>query len=102
MASTKPPQLKFYFDTHIAKAVAVQLRLKGMDVMRCEEVGMAEASDIEHLEYAAMEGRAIVSMDKHFPQWHQRWQFEGKTHAGIFRIQNHLQSDEGIGAIVRQ
>ncbi len=94
--------LKLYFDTHIAKAVAVQLRLKGVDVVRCEEVGMAEASDLEHLEYATAEGRALVSMDKHFPKWHQRWQAEGKIHAGIFRVQAHLQSDEGIGATVRQ
>lgn len=95
-------ELKFYFDTHIAKAVAAQLRLRGVDVVRCEEVGMAEASDIEHLEYATESGRAMVSMDKHFPAWHQVWQAEGKTHHGIFRVQSHLQGDGGIGTIVQE
>jgi hypothetical protein len=45
--------LKFYADTHIDKDVAIQLRKKGVDVVRCEDVGMAEADDEAHLDYAA-------------------------------------------------
>jgi len=33
--------LQLYTDTHIAKAIAEQLRAHGVDVVRCEEVGMA-------------------------------------------------------------
>ena len=32
--------IKFYTDTHIARQVAIQLRAKGIDVVRCEDVGM--------------------------------------------------------------
>lgn len=35
--------IRFYTDTHIAKQVAVQLQAKGIDAIRCEDVGMAEA-----------------------------------------------------------
>jgi hypothetical protein len=40
-----PQPLKLFLDTHIDKQVALQLRAKGVDVVRCEEVGMAESSD---------------------------------------------------------
>src|SRR5574341_1990538 len=92
--------LKFYTDTHIAKQVAVQLRNRGVDIVRCEEVGMAEASDLALLEYAIEEDRAVVSIDKHFPGWHKRWMETGKTHTGIFCLHRNLQGDGAIGRIV--
>jgi predicted nuclease of predicted toxin-antitoxin system len=58
--------LKFYLDTHISKQVALQLRQKGVDVVRCEEVGIAAADDEAHLEYAATEGRILISADQDF------------------------------------
>ncbi len=93
-------ELRFYFDTHIAKAVAIQLRLREIDVVRCEEVGMAEASDDEHLAYAAAAGRALVSMDEDFMGRHYRWLEAGHIHAGLFRVESHLQQSGGIGRIV--
>lgn len=35
--------LKFYTDAHIDKQVAIQLPRSRIDVVRCEEAGMAEA-----------------------------------------------------------
>jgi hypothetical protein len=40
--------MKLYADTHIPKQVAIQLRQKGIDIIRCEEVGLGEASDDKH------------------------------------------------------
>lgn len=76
--------LRFYTDTHIAKQVAIQLREQGIEVIRCEEIGLAEASDEEHLEYAARDNRVMVTKDNDFPRIHARWQAEGRHHAGIF------------------
>lgn len=101
MANTKPPQLKFYFDTHIAKAVAVQLRLKGVDVVRCEEIGMAEASDDEHLNYATAEGRVMVSLDSDFVSLHHEWMVDNRSHCGIMRLNPDWQGPDYIGAIVK-
>lgn len=93
--------LKFYTDTHIAKAVAVQLRARGIDVVRCEEVGLADAKDLTHLQYATEQGRSLITRDADFLRLHVRWQGENRRHGGIFFIQDHLQGEKAIGVIVR-
>lgn len=77
-------QLKFYTDTHIDKQVAVQLRQKGVDVVRCEEVGLAEADDETHLAYAAENSLALITKDEGFRLRHFNWLSEEKPHHGIF------------------
>jgi hypothetical protein len=96
-----PQSLKLYFDTHVAKQIALQLRARGVDVVRCEEVGLAKVSDREHLEYAIEQGRAVVSFDSDFPRLHGQWLSEGKTHTGIFSVPEYLQGEDHIGKIVR-
>jgi predicted nuclease of predicted toxin-antitoxin system len=76
--------LKFYTDTHIDKQVAIQLRAKGVDVIRCEEVGMAEADDEAHLMYAAQTSLALITKDAGFRARHFQWLSQGKDHYGIF------------------
>ena len=93
--------IKFYTDTHIAKAVAVQLRNRGIDVIRCEEVGLAKADDENHLEYAASERRVVITNDEDFLILHAEWSNKGKLHAGIMFCQAHLQGDGAIGVIVK-
>lgn len=79
-------KIKFYTDTHIAKAVAVQLRQKGVDIVRCEEIGMAEASDTQLLEYATREQRTMISEDSDFAKLHAQWLETGKNHTGIIIV----------------
>lgn len=83
--------LKFYTDTHIPKAVATQLRLRGVEVVRCEEVGLAEVDDETHLKYATEHRRAMVSRDVDFLELHTEWLAEGKHHCGIFHVSRDLQ-----------
>lgn len=59
-------QIRFYCDTHIPRAVAAGLRRHGIDVVRAEEVGLAEANDDVHLAFAFRERRAIVTQDAGF------------------------------------
>lgn len=92
--------LKFYTDTHIPKQVAIQLINKGVEVVRCEEVGLAEASDEEQLAYAAQAGLAMVSMDEDFQQLHVQWLENEKAHTGIFWISKHLKGKVAIGRVV--
>lgn len=77
-------QLKFYTDAHIDKQVAIQLRNKGIDVIRCEEVGLAETDDETHLEYAAQNNLALITKDAGFRARHFLWLSQGKSHNGIF------------------
>lgn len=96
----QPEKLKFYTDKHVPKSVSVELRKRGIDAVRCEEVGMGDASDEEHLEYAAREGRIIVTFDKDFKRIHAEWMSQSRTHAGIMFVSRRLQGLDGVGRIV--
>lgn len=46
--------IKFYTDEHVGKAIAKGLRLRGIDVLTCQEADMISATDEEHLEFAKL------------------------------------------------
>jgi hypothetical protein len=94
--------IKFYTDTHMTKALAIQLRQAGVDVLRCEEISMASASDLAHLEYATGENRVVITHDGDFLALDKQWQAEGKAHAGIMYCLPHLQGAVGIGRILKE
>jgi predicted nuclease of predicted toxin-antitoxin system len=94
-------QLKFYTDKHIPKAVARQLTLRGVDIVRCEDVGLGDESDIVHLEYAAREGRVIITHDD-FARLASEWQSQGKPFAGIILCLAKVQGQSAIGKIVNE
>jgi len=87
--------LKFYTDTHVPKAVAIQLRAQGIEVIRCEEVGLAESDDVEHLEYATSKGCTLVSHDLDFVQLHSQWLHDGQRHCGIVVFNRKFQGNVG-------
>lgn len=75
---------KFYLDSHIPKEVAIQLRAKNVDAIHCAEIGMEDASDEEHLTYAAENGRIMVTCDPGIEyELHYKWIAAGKRHMGI-------------------
>ncbi|MEQ8672511.1 MAG: DUF5615 family PIN-like protein [Aggregatilineales bacterium] len=76
--------LKFYTDTHIPKQVAIQLRERGIEVVRCEEVGMAEAEDKDHLAYAVEHGLSVITKDDDFAKLDDQWKKENRKHTSIF------------------
>lgn len=92
--------MKFYTDTHIPKAAALQLRNRGIEVARCEEVGLAEADDTEHLEYATAQGCTLVSHDLDFLELHAAWSHQGLKHCGTVLF--HRQFQGNIGKIVTE
>jgi hypothetical protein len=93
--------IKFYTDTHVAKAVADQLQTQGIDIVRCEDVNMAEAKDHEHLAYATQEGRVVITFDQDFLRLHKEWQAANRTHGGIMFCLPHLQGLQNVGAIIK-
>lgn len=90
--------LGFYIDTHISKQVALQLRLLEITVVRCEDVGLAEATDEEHLDYAATHGLVLVTKDADFLRLHAIWRSKNISHAGIMFCPE--RSHPAIGRIV--
>ncbi len=93
-------QIKFYTDSHVAKAVAAQLRRRGVDIVRCQDVGMANAKDHEHLAYATAQERTVVTSDEDFIALDAEWRKQGNPHCGVVYIRPH--NREAIGTIVRE
>lgn len=96
--------IKFYADAHIPRAVAEQLRAKGADIIRCQDVGLADASDEEHLEYAVRTTRSIVTGDDDFLVLHADWMRSGREHCGIFYVLPHVRHwrKAAIGTVVTE
>ena len=90
--------IKFYTDSHIAKAIVVQLRNRGVDIVRCQDVGMSDADDEEHLEYATSQGRSVITSDEDFLVLDAQWRRSGTPHAGIIYLPPDRK--DAIGAIV--
>ena len=87
--------IKYYADTHIPKAVALQLRRRDIDIVRCEEVDLAEAIDETHLEYATSNGRTLISHDRDFWDIHTSWLANGREHCGVVLFGRQLQGNVG-------
>jgi len=56
--------IRFHFDEHIDTAIAVGLRLRGVDVTTTAATGLMEASDREQIAFATSEGRVLVTCDR--------------------------------------
>ncbi len=91
-------KLKFYTDTHIDRQVAVQLRSRGIEVVRCEDAGLREADDETHLEYASQNRLALITKDVGFRNRHFDWLVQGKSHSGIFFCADRYRA--AVGTIV--
>lgn len=86
-------RIKFYMDEHVARAVTLGLRRRGVDVLTTQEAKMLAASDEEHLAFARAEQRVIFNQDADF----LRLQAADIHHAGI--VYAHQQTS--IGEIIR-
>ncbi len=77
-------------------AVADALRLRGIDVVRAQDVGLRCASDEQHLAFALREKRVIVTRDADFLRFHAR----GVEHPGVAYYQPGSRSTGEIIAAV--
>jgi predicted nuclease of predicted toxin-antitoxin system len=71
--------VRYYFDEHIARAVARGLLQRGVDAILARDVGMMDAADEDHLAYATRENRVVYTNDQDFLRLHAK----GIPHAGI-------------------
>ena len=71
-------------DCLIARQVARQLRAAGHLVYVTTELGLKGQDDEVHLATATELGAVLATQNqRHFDPLHDRWQAEGRTHAGI-------------------
>jgi hypothetical protein len=76
--------ITLYLDEDITPKLAKALRDRGFDAVSAYEVGNIEVSDSMHLDFAATQGRAILSCNaKHYvPLFKERYH-EGREHSGV-------------------
>lgn len=72
-------KIRFYTDEHIARAVVLGLRQRGIDVLTVPEASLLGAADEEQLAFARKEGRVFFTRDDDFLRLHA----SGLPHAGI-------------------
>ena len=90
--------IKFYTNSHVAKTIARQLHSRGVDIVRCQDVGMSDADDVDHLTYATSQGRTVITGDEDFLALDAQWRRSGKHHAGIVYLSRGRKN--AIGTIV--
>ena len=71
--------VEFYFDEHIAGAVAKGLRRRGIDVLTLAEAGKLGADDEEHFSFAHEQRRVVVTHDDDFLRLAAAW----PDHSGV-------------------
>jgi predicted nuclease of predicted toxin-antitoxin system len=86
--------VRYHLDEHINPAVAAGLRARGIDVTTTSEAGLLGADDEEHLRFALVEQRAIMTHDEDFLVFHS----EKRPHYGIVFCHNEART---VGQIVQ-
>lgn len=87
-------EIRFHLDEHVGHAVAVGLRLHGIDVTTSAEAGLLGTSDSVQLAFASTNHRVLVTHDRDFLKLHA----EGVSHAGIAYCH---QDKLAIGPLIR-
>lgn len=80
--------VRLYFDEDaMARAVAHNLRLRGVDVTIAVDEGRTGLPDNEQLDYATAQGRVICTCNlRDFIPLHASYVTQGKAHSGIILI----------------
>ena len=86
-------ELRYHLDENVPNAIAIGLRLRGIDVTTSKDAGLLAAADEEHIRYARACQRVIFSCDDDFLSIAS----QGDEHAGIVYCH---QRSRTIGQIV--
>ena len=87
--------MKYYLDEDVSPKIAEILRKNKMDAISTHEAGMTQALDREQLEYAASEGRTLVTRNRN-DFIHLTVQFfnELRPHCGVLIIPHTIPGDK--------
>jgi uncharacterized protein DUF5615 len=92
--------VRLYLDEDSMREALVQaLQARGIDVITALDAAMTGHRDADHLEYAASQGRVLVTRNVgDFLQPHRGYLVAGRKHAGIIVVQQRRYS---VGAEMR-
>ena len=88
-----PRTIRFHLDEHCDPAIAVGLRLHGVDVTTTPEAGLLHAEDEDHIAYTPRTSRVVFTQDQDFLRLHAA----GVEHRGIAFC---YQKSRSIGQII--
>ena len=82
-------QVRLYFDEDAMDSDLVRaLRLRGVDVITANDLGLINTRDEEHLEYATANGRVLYSFNvRDYMSLHASYLAAGNEHAGLILAQ---------------
>ncbi len=87
--------MKFYLDEDISPKISDILKGYHVDAKSSHEVGKNQSSDIEQLEYAASQGRCIVTRNRNdFIKLTVQFFNENRPHHGVLIIPNTIPGDK--------
>jgi predicted nuclease of predicted toxin-antitoxin system len=86
-----------YFDHNVDKEVAIQLRRRGVDVLRLQEDGRERARDVDVVTRATELSRVVVTHDADFIGIAGRYQRSGQGFSGVILVR---QASRQIGHVV--
>ena len=76
--------MRFYLDEDLSPEIARIARNLGLDVMSANELGNEGLPDPDQLDFAAREGRCLVTANyRDFQAQTDRFAAEGRAHAGV-------------------
>ena len=91
--------VRLYLDEHVDGLAGPRLAAAGGDVIGTHAAGMAGALDPDQLEYAANQGRVLVTFNARDFAPLAEWWHSGRSHAGIL-ISRAYKRDE-VGELLR-
>ena len=75
---------RLYLDEDVSPLAAALLRARGFDVISCHEVPLLGVADEAQIEFAAAQGRALLTFNHaHFSRIAAEWFENGRKHHGI-------------------
>ena len=90
--------IRFITDEDVYGSVAAKLRERGLDAVSTPEARRLGESDRSQLEWAAQQGRAILTFNvAHFATLHHEWLSLSQRHSGII-----VSSQRPIGDLLRR
>lgn len=79
-----PVRPRLYLDEDVPVQIAPPLRALGFDVLTTREAGRLKAADPDQLDFAAREGRVVVTLNRaDFVRFTRQFAIEGLSHAGV-------------------
>jgi hypothetical protein len=72
-----------FFDVHVDRAIADQLRLRQVDVLTAQEDGATQLPDDQLLDRASRLNRPLVTHDIRFKALAESWQAQSRPFCGL-------------------